>query len=675
MTRKRAWLLAGAGGLVAAIVALVVFFDWDWFRSPLNRLAGDRLARTTSIGHLSAEWKLRPRIVLQDVQLGNAEWSERGDMFAAETVEIMIDLPQLLRGRLVIPELKLVKPEIMLERRADGSNNWSFGAAQLAETAMPDDRFEMPLIGRMRVENGKLGYHDEIAKMNLDGEIATAAGSGGEGEGEVRFGGQGNLNGEAFRLRLRGGSLLMLRETDQPYPLTIDVEAVSSRGRIDGTLADPIKFEGLDLQVRLQGPNLAKLAPITGVPLPMTPPYDLQGHLQRNGGTWTIEKMAGVMGRSDLGGQISIETDRPRLFIGADLRSKHLDYRDAGTLIGIPPDAGDEPAPVNDKNGKPVKRATAPDPNRRILPDVPLDIELVRKVDAKVKFRGEQVEAPNVPLSGVDLDLVLQDGVLKMAPLAVGIAGGRAISTITIDARKPEVFTESDVRLSNFQLQRFLDDAGLEGTGSGRIDGRIRLAGPGNSVRRYLANSNGSAQVMMNRGTMSNLGMELIGLDIAETLGFLAEGDRTIPIRCFVTDFEVQKGVMRPKVFVFDTTDTTVTADGTIGLDRETLNLKFLAHPKDPSPLSVRTPVTVGGRLAAPRIGVDPVPLAARGAAAVALGTLLSPFAAILAFIEPGLQEDVDCARLHADAQAEAQAKKPATRAAQNGNGPALRTP
>lgn len=658
MSKKRAWLLAGAGGLVAAAGVLAILFDWDWLRSPLASVAGGRLGRATSIGHLSAEWKLRPRITLRDVHLGNADWSSRGEMFIAETVEIMVDIPELLRGRLVIPELKLVKPEIVLERRADGTNNWDFTAAKVVQAAAPDERTEMPLIGRLSVETGRLGYHDEIAKLDLDGEIASAAGDAGEGRGEVRFGGQGRLNGETFRMRLRGGSLLMLRETDQPYPLTIDVEAVSSKGRISGTLADPIRFEGLDLDVRLQGPNLAKLAPITGVPLPMTPPYDLKGRLQRNGGTWVIGKMTGVMGHSDIGGQVDIETDRPRLFIAADLRSRRLDYRDAGTLIGIPPDMGDEPAPQG-TDGKPIK-AQRVKGDRRILPDVPLDIGLVRKVDAKVKFKGDQVDAPNVPLSGVDLDLVLENGVLKMAPLAVGVAGGRAISTITIDARKPEVFTDADVRLSNFQLERFLDDAGLPGTGSGRLDGRVRLGGPGNSVRRYLGHADGSVQLMMNRGTFSNLGMELIGLDVAESLGFLAEGDRTIPIRCFVADFEVRKGVMRPKVFVFDTTDTTVTAEGTIGLDRETLDLKFLAHPKDPSPLSVRTPVTVSGHLADPGIGVAAAPLAARGVAAIALGTLLSPLAAILAFIEPGLQEDVDCATLQVQAQADAQAKKPA---------------
>ncbi|MFX8770636.1 hypothetical protein ABTM91_21030, partial [Acinetobacter baumannii] len=63
-----------------------MLFDWDWLRAPLTRMAGERLARTMSIGHLAAEWKLRPRITLQDVHLGNAGWSGRGEMFSAETV-------------------------------------------------------------------------------------------------------------------------------------------------------------------------------------------------------------------------------------------------------------------------------------------------------------------------------------------------------------------------------------------------------------------------------------------------------------------------------------------------------------------------------------------------------------------------------------------------------------
>ena len=108
---------------------------------------------------------------------------------------------------------------------------------------------------------------------------------------------------------------------------------------------------------------------------------------------------------------------------------------------------------------------------------------------------------------------------------------------------------------------------------------------------------------------------------------------------------------MTPRVFVLDTTDTTVTAEGSISLTQELLGLKIKAHPKDPSLLAARTPINISGAFSRPSIGLDAGPLAARSAGAVALGVLLTPLASILAFIEPGLESDSDCIGLHKQVQ------------------------
>jgi hypothetical protein len=50
-------------------------------------------------------------------------------------------------------------------------------------------------------------------------------------------------------------------------------------------------------------------------------------------------------------------------------------------------------------------------------------------------------------------------------------------------------------------------------------------------------------------------------------------------------------------------------------------------------------------------LGVEAGGIAAQGGIGLALG-LLNPFAAILAFVDPGLAKDVNCAPLLADAQA-----------------------
>ena len=425
-----------------------------------------------------------------------------------------------------------------------------------------------------------------------------------------------------------------LRETKIPYVLTADMTVGQTKGHLMGTVADPFRFEGLDVEVRLQGPNLAKLTKLTGVPLPLTPAYDLKARLERQGALWTLEQMTGRLGRSDVAGRIKIDLSRPRLFIDADVKSRRLDYRDVGALLGVRP-----VAPVAAPAGKPTGPV-------RVLPDAPLMVEQVRAVDARVRFRGDKVAAPNTPLDAMDLTLELRDGVLELAPLAVGIAGGRAVATVQIDARTDRIRTDYDVKLSTFRLERFLAEAGYPNAGRGRIDGRIKLTGFGDSIRKSLATADGEVKVVMNAGTMSNLALELLGLDVAESLGFVIAGDRNVDIRCMIGSMAVTKGVMAPRAFVLDTTDTTVTAEGTIDLGDETLDLRVKAHPKDVSIFTARSPIHVGGHLGRPDVSIEVAPLAARAAGAVLLGVLLTPLASVLAFVDPGLEQDSDCAKL-----------------------------
>jgi len=57
--------------------------------------------------------------------------------------------------------------------------------------------------------------------------------------------------------------------------------------------------------------------------------------------------------------------------------------------------------------------------------------------------------------------------------------------------------------------------------------------------------------------------------------------------------------------------------------------------PKDFSPLTLRTPLRVGGSLGSPQVSVEAGPVGAKVAAAILLG-LLNPLAALLPFIDIG---------------------------------------
>src|SRR5690606_12844599 len=130
----------------------------------------------------------------------------------------------------------------------------------------------------------------------------------------------------------------------------------------------------------------------------------------------------------------------------------------------------------------------------------------------------------------------------------------------------------------------------------------------------------------------SQLIIEFIGLDVAESLGYLLAGDEPVPVRCVIADFSVEQGLMSARTLVVDTDDTLVTGKGSINLEDESIDLVLEPKPKDFSPLTVRAPLAIGGTLNEPAFGVEPAGLLARGAAAIGLGVLFPP-AALLAFL------------------------------------------
>jgi uncharacterized protein involved in outer membrane biogenesis len=101
--------------------------------------------------------------------------------------------------------------------------------------------------------------------------------------------------------------------------------------------------------------------------------------------------------------------------------------------------------------------------------------------------------------------------------------------------------------------------------------------------------------------------VELIGLDIAESLSLALTGDDpALAIDCLAVDFEVVGGTGSSKTLLLDTTDSLVVGEGRINLADETLDITVLAEPKDFSLLSLNAPVYVDGSFADPGYGVSP---------------------------------------------------------------------
>jgi AsmA family protein len=153
------------------------------------------------------------------------------------------------------------------------------------------------------------------------------------------------------------------------------------------------------------------------------------------------------------------------------------------------------------------------------------------------------------------------------------------------------------------------------------------------------------------QGGMKKSLAEWAGVNVLSALGLSLSGDRSATnLHCGVMHFDVKDGVMGSQQIVLDTDPTRIDGHGTVDLKDETVNLTLEGKPKHFQLLHLNAPITLTGKLQSPAIGVDTKPALTQGALGLGLG-LLSPFAAIFAFVDPGLAKDADCARLLADAK------------------------
>ncbi|MBP2299130.1 AsmA family protein [Azospirillum picis] len=638
------WIGYGLLGLVGLVVvtaaAVLLLFDWNDARGFVARHASSALNRQVAIdGDLRVHLGNPIRIHIEGLRVANADWAKDKDMVAIRVLDATLRPWPILRGNWELPELKFEGPKVILEKNEKGEANWTFGPPNVEkevakEAATPDKRGDIPVIERLLIADGAIRYRDPTSDIDIDNTINTA--TGGNDSDTVELDGKGNFAGKPFTLAARGASLLYLRDDSKPYPIRIDAVIGDTKGKIEGSVAEPVKMEGLDLSIDLRGNDLAEIFPILGIPTPKTRPYAISGHLSRDGGRWAFQKMHGKVGESDLSGDLAVETGGDRPLVKADLVSNRLAAQDLAGLIGASPRGKDDyPTRARD----------------RVIPATPVNVEMLRNADMDVRLRGKRVEAPFAPLDDLDLRVLLKNGDLRFDPLSLGIGGGRIAGMVEVDGSRklPAMRTNLDVR--NMKLATFFKDTSLAGQVAGTVAGRIQLAGSGNTVADLLASSDGKIGVAVDGGKVTSLAVKGLKTNILETLGVVLSGSKPMPFNCLVGNLSVSNGVAAVEALVLDTPETVVTGKGTVSLRNEALNLRVVGDSKEPQVFATHLPVLVGGTLGSPDIGIDPAESAARGAAAVALGVLLTPLASVLPFLDPGSEEQPQCGRLVHDAR------------------------
>lgn len=651
-------LLAGLALLIVLAVLYFIFiFDWNHASGLIGEKASAAAGRDVVVKELAIDWGWPlTHVTVTGLSVANVAGATEPQMVNLDMLDATIDVRDFIVhfGRVNLLELTLTKPHIVLEKDKDGNSNWNLGtnpAGAAVTVAAPDDRTEVPLIGKLTVKEGALIYRDAKKKTDVTLKADTATGST-SGKDEITLDGAGNYQGQAMKIKLVGGNIMALKENTEPYPVDVSFVAGKTSISAKGTVDDPIKLAGLNLAVTVRGDNAADLFPLTGIALPTTPPYSIKGQLGLETESdkpkiWKFSNFNGRVGESDISGDLSFDVSHKRPLFKAKFVSKLLDFKDLGGLIGAK-GTSDVASPEQKQEAATQKAAPT------IIPDVPLDISRLSAMDAQVEFTGQQIQSGGLPLDNFYMKLSLDDSLLKADSLRFGTASGDISVMLTVNARQEPVRIDSDFLFRKLDLARLMEGLsktlGQQNVSKGYIGGRAVLSGTGKSLHDMLSTSNGTLGIGMAGGQLSNLVVELVGLDIAEGLGFYLGGDAPTPIRCVIANFDVKDGLATTNTFVIDTKDTNIHGKGTLNFKDEAMNMILRPQPKDVSLVSLRSPISVTGTLKNPSVGVEGSLV--RAGAAGALGVLV-PFAAIAALVETGLGDDSNCGALLDDMKKE----------------------
>lgn len=614
------WLL-----FAFAALTLILVFSIGYFKGPLTRAVGKATGRELVIeGDLRVVPSLlHPRFRAEKVTFGNAEWGQYEYMLRADAVEASVSLAGLLRGRLVVPEVRLEGAALALEMDQEGRRNW------ILREGDEEKKESRVFIRHLTLDRGRLLYEDPAREISLAADLET------DTEG-VAFTVEGSYQGNDMAAEGRGGPVLALRDTDEPYPLKGSATIGDTSIKLDGRITELVGLRGIDTQIEISGKSMDELYWILNLALPSTSPYSTAGRLVREGKLIRYENFSGKVGESDLAGSFQFDAAGERPLMTGKLHSKVLNLADLGSLVGT---------------GRAREKAG-------VLPDMSFDPSRWDSVDADVTLDSGTIKRPRqLPLEKLKVRVLMKDSVLSLEPLDFGFAGGRLAGPVRMDGNREPMNSSITLRVDKLQLAKLFPTIKEAQASLGNLGGAIDLKGKGSSVKDMLGTSNGKIALYMDGGRISRTLMEIVALDLWNIARLKLKDDQsTVEIRCAIADLDVKDGIANVNALIIDTGVVNIQAGGWVNLKTEEMNLRIEPKPKDKSIASLNSPIHVRGTFSQPRVAPD-AKMVARGIGAIVMG-VLNPLLAVIPLINEGPGKDSPCGQLIADALAQSKNAK-----------------
>jgi uncharacterized protein involved in outer membrane biogenesis len=270
------FFLIGLVLLAVAAVAALIFVDPSVYRNQLESRARAALGRQFKIeGPIRLERSLRPRVIVEDITIGNPDWAAGAHFATAEKVDLQVALLPLLSGNLRILDVAFSGVNLFIEKKPDGANNYTFGDRSEGQTTGV-----LPQIERLLVQDTVINYQSADGSSSRF-EIREARLWNIPGEPE-RIEARGAVKGKTFAIVLAADAAAELTGPQNPWSMKLNITGPDMVLTIAGRMVEAFKWERGDYRIELSGQQADSLENLLDVELPTVGPFELSAQVNKD---------------------------------------------------------------------------------------------------------------------------------------------------------------------------------------------------------------------------------------------------------------------------------------------------------------------------------------------------------------------------------------------------------
>jgi hypothetical protein len=267
---------------ITAGVAWYAVHDEAFLKSQLQALALKKTGRELRIdGPLRLGLGRKTTIEAEAVRFANAGWAEEPDMARIGRLRVVVDVPSLFGKTPIIELLAVDDCSLALVRREDGVANWVMLPPQ-ADRPEPPTSTGMPVVLLdAEIRNCRLSHAAPGREQPLLVTVDEWSQLLHENQ-RWQLQGAGSIGGESVRIRgfLAPADALAIGGPVE-HELEITVGEISLRSA--GTIQDVATGQGADIDLRLHGPEIARIFSFLGLPPSSSGPFDFGLSLDTEG--------------------------------------------------------------------------------------------------------------------------------------------------------------------------------------------------------------------------------------------------------------------------------------------------------------------------------------------------------------------------------------------------------